>query len=78
MDRHEIKGHEVIKGEVKPTGNGAHALVLKQRGYNIGSLHWKTLDDFHSFTYVQSGFEFERHLEISRPNDSRHSGLASQ
>jgi len=23
MDRHEIEGHEVIEGEVKPTGNGA-------------------------------------------------------
>jgi len=29
MDRHEIEGHEVIEGEVKPTGNGAHVLVPK-------------------------------------------------
>jgi len=25
MDRHEIEGHEVIEGEVKPTGNGARS-----------------------------------------------------
>ena len=29
MDRHEIEGHEVIEGEVKATGNGAHVLVPK-------------------------------------------------
>lgn len=28
-DRFEIAGHEVIEGEVKPTGNGAHVLVPK-------------------------------------------------
>ncbi|WP_207589827.1 DUF2080 family transposase-associated protein [Halomontanus rarus] len=27
--RFEINGHEVIEGEVKPTGNGAHVLVPK-------------------------------------------------
>lgn len=26
-DRFEIEGHEVLDGEVKPTGNGAHVLV---------------------------------------------------
>ena len=30
MDRHEIKGHEVVDGEVKPTGNGAHVLVPRR------------------------------------------------
>ena len=30
MDRHEIEDHEVIDGEVKPTGNGAHVLVPKR------------------------------------------------
>ena len=29
MDRHKIEGHEVIEGEVKATGNGAHVLVPK-------------------------------------------------
>jgi len=33
---------------------------LKQRGYNVGSLNWKAPKDFRSFTYVQSGFEFDR------------------
>ena len=32
---------------------------LKQRGYNVGSLNWKAPKDFRSFTYVQSGFEFD-------------------
>ncbi|MFC4247591.1 DUF2080 family transposase-associated protein [Natribaculum luteum] len=27
--RFEINGHEVIEGEVKPTGNSAHVLVPK-------------------------------------------------
>jgi putative transposon-encoded protein len=30
MDRHEIEGHEVIEGTVKPTGNGAHIYVPKE------------------------------------------------
>jgi len=33
---------------------------LKDKGYNVGSLNWKAPRDFHSFTYVQSGFEFEK------------------
>ncbi|ERG94749.1 MAG: hypothetical protein J07HQW2_01190 [Haloquadratum walsbyi J07HQW2] len=32
---------------------------LKDRGYKIGSLNWKTLQEFCSFTYIQSGFEFD-------------------
>ncbi|PSP94474.1 hypothetical protein BRC91_05880 [Halobacteriales archaeon QS_4_62_28] len=36
MDRHEIEGHEVIEGEVKATGNGAHVLVPKDwRGTDV-------------------------------------------
>jgi putative transposon-encoded protein len=36
VDRHEIEGHEVIEGEVKPTGNGAHVLVPKDwRGADV-------------------------------------------
>ncbi|WP_159904753.1 DUF2080 family transposase-associated protein [Salinirussus salinus] len=36
MDRYEIKGHEVIEGEVKATGNGAHVLVPKRwRGADV-------------------------------------------
>ena len=36
MDRHEIEGHEVIEGEVKQTGNGAHVLVPKDwRGADV-------------------------------------------
>jgi putative transposon-encoded protein len=30
MDHHKIKGHEVIDGMVKPTGNGAHVLVPRR------------------------------------------------
>jgi len=33
---------------------------LKQQGYNVGSLNWKAPRDFRSFTYIQSGFEFDR------------------
>jgi len=32
---------------------------LKERGYNVGSLNWKAPAEFRSFTYVQSGFEFD-------------------
>ena len=32
---------------------------LKDRGYKIGSLNWKAPQEFRSFTYVQSGFEFD-------------------
>ena len=32
---------------------------LKQNGYNVGSLNWKAPAEFRSFTYVQSGFEFD-------------------
>ncbi|OYR65657.1 RNA-guided endonuclease InsQ/TnpB family protein [Halorubrum ezzemoulense] len=32
---------------------------LKQNGYNVGSLNWKAPKDFRSFTYIQSGFEFD-------------------
>ena len=32
---------------------------LKQNGYNVGSLTWKAPKDFRSFTYIQSGFEFD-------------------
>ncbi len=32
----KIEGHEVIDGEVKPTGNGAHVLVPKDwRGADV-------------------------------------------
>jgi putative transposon-encoded protein len=30
MDYHEIEGYEVVDGEVKPTGNGAHVLVPRR------------------------------------------------
>ena len=33
---------------------------LKQNGYNVGSLNWKAPNEFRSFTYVQSGFEFDK------------------
>jgi putative transposase len=33
---------------------------LKQNGYNVGSLNWKAPSEFRSFTYVQSGFEFDK------------------
>ena len=33
---------------------------LKEKGYNVGSLNWKSPKEFRSFTYVQSGFEFDK------------------
>ena len=33
---------------------------LKEKGYNVGSLNWKAPKEFRSFTYVQSGFEFDK------------------
>ena len=33
---------------------------LKQNGYNVGSLNWKAPSEFRSFTYIQSGFEFDK------------------
>ena len=33
---------------------------LKQNGYNVGSLNWKLPSEFQIFTYVQSGFEFDK------------------
>jgi putative transposase len=33
---------------------------LKQNGHNVGSLNWKAPSEFRSFTYVQSGFEFDK------------------
>ncbi len=33
---------------------------LKQNGYDVGSLKWKTPTEFRSFTHIQSGFEFNR------------------
>ena len=32
---------------------------LKQNGYDVGSLNWKAPSEFRSFTYIQSGFEFD-------------------
>ena len=32
---------------------------LKDRGYKIGGLNWQAPQEFCSFTYVQSGFEFD-------------------
>jgi putative transposase len=33
---------------------------LKQNGYGVGSLNWKAPSEFRSFTYIQSGFEFDK------------------
>jgi len=33
---------------------------LKEQGYNVGSLNWKAPGEFCSFTYVQSGFKFDK------------------
>ncbi|MCL9814874.1 DUF2080 family transposase-associated protein [Natranaeroarchaeum aerophilus] len=36
IDRYEIEGHEVLEGDVKATGNGAHILVPKDwRGADV-------------------------------------------
>jgi putative transposase len=42
-----------IEGSIKALSE------LKERGYNVGSLNWKAPQEFRSFTYVQSGFEFD-------------------
>ena len=42
-----------IEGSIKALSE------LKERGYNVGSLNWKAPAEFRSFTYVQSGFEFD-------------------
>ena len=33
---------------------------LKKKGFDVGSLNWKAPSEFRSFTYVQSGFEFDK------------------
>jgi len=33
---------------------------LKQQGYNVGELRWKSPREFRSFTYNQSGFELDK------------------
>jgi transposase, IS605 OrfB family, central region len=33
---------------------------LKSNGYSVSSLNWKAPREFRSFTYVQSGFEFDK------------------
>jgi putative transposase len=33
---------------------------LKEQGYSVGKLRWKSLRDFRSFTYNQSGFELDK------------------
>ncbi|ESS10343.1 MAG: hypothetical protein A07HR60_02357, partial [uncultured archaeon A07HR60] len=33
---------------------------LNKNGYKVGSLNWKAPQEFRSFSYVQSGFEFDR------------------
>jgi|APHM01.1.fsa_nt_gi transposase, IS605 OrfB family, central region len=33
---------------------------LKENGHNVGGLNWKAPREFRSFTYVQSGFEFDK------------------
>jgi transposase, IS605 OrfB family, central region len=33
---------------------------LKKNGYNVGSLNWKSPSEYRSFTYLQSGFEFDK------------------
>jgi putative transposase len=33
---------------------------LKAKGYNVGSLNWKSPREFRSFTYRQSGFELDK------------------
>ena len=46
MDWHEIEGHEVIEGEVKATGNGAHVLVPKRwRGADVKIVRTPDLDE---------------------------------
>jgi len=33
---------------------------LQEKGYDVGSLNWKAPREYRSFTYVQSGFEFDK------------------
>jgi putative transposase len=48
------KAVERIRDNIKNLGK------LKDAGYNVGSLNWKSPREFRSFTYRQSGFELDR------------------
>jgi hypothetical protein len=46
IDRHEIEAHEVIKGEARATGNGAHVLVSKDwRGADVKIVRTSNSDE---------------------------------
>ena len=48
------KAIERIRTNIKNLGK------LREKGYDVGSLNWKSPRDFRSFTYRQSGFELDK------------------
>ena len=50
----------VAQAAVMRIAKNIKALGELKKRYNVGSLNWKAPRDFRSFTYVQSGFEFDK------------------
>jgi len=52
---------KVLQPTVMRIAKNINALgKLKQQGYNVGELRWKSPREFRSFTYNQSGFELDK------------------
>ncbi|MFC7060176.1 RNA-guided endonuclease InsQ/TnpB family protein [Halovenus salina] len=52
---------KVLQPTVMQIAKNINALgKLKQQGYNVGELRWKSPREFRSFTYNQSGFELDK------------------
>jgi putative transposase len=52
---------KVLQPTVMRIANNVKALgELKEQGYNVGQLRWKSPQEFRSFTYNQSGFELDK------------------
>jgi putative transposase len=52
---------KVLQPTVMRIAKNINALgKLKEKGYNVGELRWKSSREFRSFTYNQSGFELDK------------------
>ncbi|MFB6149826.1 MAG: RNA-guided endonuclease InsQ/TnpB family protein, partial [Halobacteriales archaeon] len=52
---------KVLQPTVMRIAKNVEALgKLKEQGYNVGELRWKSPREFRSFTYNQSGFELDK------------------
>jgi putative transposase len=52
---------KVLQPTVMRIAHNVKALgKLKEQGYTVGELRWKSSREFHSFTYNQSGFELDK------------------